>query len=818
MHKILSCILVSVFLFCFSIQRTSAQNLQNISTVNVDDISDAQLTQMLRQAQDAGLSDTQVLQKAAAQGMPENQVRKLQDRISNLRHNGSTTVDTGRYTNQQRLYISADSDTTNNKVLYRHKGPNIFGADLFRNNHIRFEPNLRIATPVNYIIGPDDQLNISVYGKSLVNWRLTVSPDGDINIPGVGILNVAGKSIGQATASITARLRASNYAIGNGTSVQITLGNIRSIKVIMVGQLVRPGTYTLPSLATAFNALYAAGGPNNNGSFRQIEIIRNNRIIRHLDVYDFLTKGDQSNNIVLQDQDIIRVPTYRVRVDMEGQVKVPGLFEVLPGETLQSVLNFAGGFTDSAYTARIVVSQISDQQRRITDVPESDYKNYIPLRGDKYIVSSIINRYENRVIINGAVFKPGEYELENGLTLSQLIIKAAGLKEDAFPDRGILTRLQPDNTTKIIAFNVKDVVKGINDIPLQREDSVYISSIFELRDRYTVAINGEVRIPGTFAYSDSMKVADLIIKAGGLAEGASTKRIEVARRIYNADEKSKAAHIANVFSVNINGDLKPGDADFNLQPFDVVSVYGLPGFEKQRTVKVEGEVLYPGDYTIKEKDEKISDLVKRAGGFTAFADVDGASLKRDNISLLGLEKNKVDINAVTQEQNARYNRLRKTYRDSTDTISQQIRNNYIGINLPKIMQAPGSSADLILEDGDVLRVPKQQQVVRVDGQVLYPSAVVYSNGKSFKGYVYNAGGFGPEALKRGAYVVYPNGSVRGTRKFLFFNSYPPVKPGSQIYVPKRSLRRGLSPTEVVGITSGVASIAAIILGIISLHK
>jgi len=794
--------------------------LQNFSTVNVDDISDAQLTQMLRQAQDAGFSDTQVLQKAAAQGMPENQVRKLQERINNIRHNGRTAVDTSKYVNQQRSYISADTDTTNNRIFYKHKGPNIFGADLFRNNNIRFEPNLRIATPVNYVIGPDDQLNINVYGKSLVNWKLTVSPDGDINIPGVGILNVAGKTIGQATASITARLKANNYAIGNGTSVQITLGNIRSIKVIMVGQLVRPGTYTLPSLATAFNALYAAGGPNINGSFRQIEIIRNNRIIRHLDVYDFLTKGDQSNNITLQDQDIIRVPTYRVRVDMEGQVKVPGLFEVLPGETLQSVLNFAGGFTDSAYTARIVVSQISDQQRRITDVPESDYKNYIPLRGDKYTISSIINRYENRVIINGAVFKPGEYELENGLTLSQLITKAAGLKEDAFPDRGILTRLQPDNTTKVIAFNVKDVAKGINDIPLQREDSVYISSIFELRDRYTVAINGEVRIPGIFAYADSMKVADLIIKAGGLAEGASTKRIEVARRIYNADEQSKTAHIANVFSVNVNGDLKPGDADFTLQPFDVVSVYSLPGFEKQRTVKVEGEVLYPGVYTIKEKDEKISDLVKRAGGFTAFADVDGASLKRDNISLLGLEKNKVDISAVTKEQNERYNRLRKAYRDSTDTTSQsqQIRNNFIGIDMARILKSPGSKIDLILEDGDVLRIPKQQQVVRIDGQVLFPSAVVYNGGRSFKYYIISAGGFSPEALKRGAYVVYPNGSVRGTRKFLFFNNYPEVKPGSQIYVPKKPAPKGNSLQTIIGLTTALASVGAIILGVISLHK
>lgn len=800
------------------VQKSPAQNLQSIATVNVDDLSDAQITQLLKQAQASGLSDAQIIQRATAQGMPENQVRKLQDRIGKLRGNTNSVGDTTQNGSQQRAYAGADGDNNNNTATTGNTGAAIFGADLFRNNNIRFEPNLRIATPVNYVIGPDDQLNINVYGKSLVNWKLTVSPEGDINIPAAGIINVSGKTIGQATEAITARLKANNYAIGNGTSVQITLGNIRSIKVIMVGQLVKPGTYTLPSLATAFNALYAAGGPNDNGSFRQIEIIRNNRIIRRLDVYDFLTKGDQSSNIALQDQDIIRVPTFQVRVDMEGQVKIPGLFEILPGETLQNVINFAGGFSDNAYTARIVVSQISDQQRRITDIPESDFKNYIPLRGDKFTVTPIINRYENRVIINGDVFKPGEYELQNGLTLSQLITKAAGVKEDAFTDRGVITRLQPDNTTRIISFNLKDILNKTTDIPLQREDSVYVYSIFELRDQYTVTVNGEVRTPGTFAYADSMKVADLIVKAGGLSEGASIKRIEVARRIYNSDAQSKSANIANVYSININGDLKPGEADFTLQPFDVVSIYSLPGFEKQRTVRVEGEVLYPGNYTIKEKDEKISDLVTRAGGFTAFADINGASLRRDNISLMGLDKSKIDVNAVNQEQNQRNEHLKKAYRDSTDTTLDQMRNNYIGIDMAQIVKTPGSRNDLILEDGDVLRIPKQQQVVRIDGQVLYPSAVVYGNSKSFKDYIISAGGFSPGALKRGAYIVYPNGAVRGTSKFLFFNSYPQVKPGSEIYVPKKPAPRNNSLQTIIALTTALASISAIILGIVSLNK
>jgi protein involved in polysaccharide export with SLBB domain len=653
----------------------------------------------------------------------------------------------------------------------------------------------------------------------LVNWKLSVSPDGNINIPGVGLLNVSGKTIEQATASIKSKLAANHYAIGHGTTVQVSLGNIRSIKVIIVGEVRKPGTYTLPSLATVFNALYSAGGPNDKGSFRQIEVIRNNRIIRKLDVYDFLVKGEIKDNVSLQDQDIIRVPTYRVRVEMDGQVKTPAIFEVLPGETLQDVIRFAGGFADEAYTAMVKVSQISDQQRRITDVPESDYNNYVPLRGDIYSVEKIINRYENRVTIRGAVFRPGQFELQKGLTLTQLIAKAAGLKEDAFMGVGSITRLKPDNSTEIISFNLGDVInKTAADIPLQREDMVNISSIFDLRDKYIVSIKGGVRHSGKFAYADSMSVEDLIIKAGGFAEGASPKRIEVARRVNDSDPKSKNSKVADVFSIDVDAQLKNGEGSFKLKPFDMVSVYTLPGYEKQRTVKVEGEVLYPGYYTIQKKNEKVSDIIARAGGLSASADVEGGTLKRDNIAILGVDKYKTDTSGIAQERANRIKRLKETYKDSTKNETLAFRNDYVGIDLKTILEKPGTGIDLILEDGDVIGVPKQEQVVRVNGEVLYPSAVVYSKDKTFDGYVYNAGGYSPDALRHGAYVVYPNGTVKGTRKFLFFNNHPAVKPGSEIYVPKKPVRRGLSPTEVIGITTGLASIAAVILGIISLHK
>ncbi len=809
---------------CFGIRKNaSAQTLQNISSINVDDLSDQKLRELLQKAQSSGLSDAELVQQAQNRGMSNSQIQKLQTRIQEIRtKDGGTTTNSAdsNATSRRRLNYKPESiDTTlNQKDIFSILKPKIFGADLFTNKNLSFEPNLKLATPVNYILGPDDQLNINVYGNSLVNWRLDVSPEGNINIPGIGIINVAGKTIENATAIIKSKLAANNYAIGRGTNVQVSLGNIRSIKVIMVGQLEKPGTYTLPSLATVFNALYAAGGPSETGSLRQIQIIRNNHVIRQLDVYDFLVKGDQKGNISLQDQDIIRVPTYRTRVELEGQVKIPALFEVLPGENLQTILDYAGGFTDSAYTARIKVSQISDQQRKLTDVVEADYKNYIPLRGDKYFIQSIINRFENRVTINGAVFRPGEYELQNGMDLLQLIQTAAGLKEDAFTERGTITRLKADNSTEIIAFDVKDVLNKAVTVKLQREDIIEITSIFDLRNKYQITINGSVRKPGVFAFAENLKVEDLILKAGGFAEGASPKRIEVARRINNADPLSKSSKVAEVFSVNVDSQLKLVNIDFVLMPFDIVSIYSLAGYEKQRTVKVEGEVLYPGSYTIQTKNEKISDLLVRSGGLTASADVQGGSLKRNNTAILGIDKNRSDTVAITQERTKRLNRLKRAYKDSTNTNEVQPRNNYVGIDLERILKSPGSKIDLLLEDGDVLRIPKQQQIVRVNGEVLYPSAVVYSQSKSFKAYVLNAGGFSPNAFKKGAYVVYPNGTVKGTRKILFFNNHPSVKPGSEIFVPVKPKSIGNTISAILGFTTGLASLGAIILGIISLHK
>ncbi len=817
---------LSILIVCFLTLSASAQTFS--PNTNVDAYSDAEIKQALQQAQSQGLTDAQIIQRAQSAGMSSAQAQRLQYRISEIRQkDGSNTsmnlgIDTTRQAGRQ--YNSKDNnDTTqvrkqNQVNIFESLIPKIFGADLFRNSKANtFEPSLKIATPVNYILGPDDKLIINVYGNSLANWNLSVSPEGNINIPGAGILKVSGKTIEQATTDITNRLIANNYAIGRGTNVKVTLGDIRSIKVNITGQVVRPGTYTISSLSTVMNALFQAGGPSDVGSFRNIEVIRNSRVIQRMDIYDFLVKDSQKGNITLRDQDIIRVPTYRMRVELKGEAKIPALFEVLPGETLQDVLNFSGGFTDQAYTARIKVDQVDGQQRRITDVFEDEYKTYTPLRGDKYIVERILNRYENRVTIKGAVFRPGDFELQNGLTITQLLKSAGGVREDAFTSRASLVRLNPDNTVSQISFNLDDIKKPGQDIVLQREDVITISSIFDLRGQYKVTIQGEVRKAGDFAYADSMKVADLIVRAGGFTEGASNKRIEVARRVFDSDPRQKDTKVADVFKIDIN-DLKTSDS-FTLKPYDIVSIYSLPGYEMPKMVRIEGEVMYPGPYSIQKKNEKISDLIRRAGGLTASADVDGSSLKRNYDAIISSDKTKIDTAAINRERMDRLKRLKQTYKDSTSTYtdSAQLRNNFVGINLRKVLQKPGINEDLILENGDVLRVPKQQQTVKVNGEVLFPSAVVYKNNKTFRGYVLNAGGFSPSGLKSGSYVVYANGTVKGTRKFLFFNFHPTVKPGSEIFVPKKPIKKD-NFAQIIALTTSVVSLGAIIMGVLSLNN
>ncbi len=795
-------------------------NPQNLNNIRVDELSDDQIRAFMRQAESTGMGDAQLEQIAQARGMRPEEIQKLRKRVEKLKQQDkqktgqadpSKPVQNGRELNYQQdsLTKQKDPETEAEKALLELRSK-IFGADLFRNSKLTFEPNLNMATPKNYVIGPGDEILLDIYGNSEKSYQLKVSPEGNINLEFVGVIPISGLTIEAATSRIRSRMTSiyPGLRLGN-TNLNIAIGNIRSIKVILTGEIVKPGTYTLPSLANVFNALYSSGGPTENGSFRAIELIRGGKRIAVLDIYDFLMRGEMANNLRLQDQDIIRVPVYKSRIEIVGEVKRPGIFELLNEESFTDLLKFAGDFTENAFKSRVKVLKNTDTERKIADITLEQFSNYKPGTGDKFFVDRVLERFANRVSINGAVFRPGQYELEPGISLSALIKKAEGLKEDAFMQRGYITRLKPDNQTELISFDVAGIMNGISpDILLLREDIINISSIFDLKEEYKVSIDGEVRRPGEFDFAENMTLEELILKAGGFKEGASVNRVEVSRRVRNSNILSQSAATAQVFQIDINRDLKLLSVPFVLQPFDIVSVRSATGYEVQKKITIHGEVLYPGTYTILRKDERISDLIKRAGGLTALAYTPGASLKRPGVA---------DSDEVKKEKLETIKRLQSSVADSTNLTNnlQDIgKNENVGISLEKIMTNPGSSYDLIMEEGDVIYVPKELQTIKVSGEVLSPVTIIYENGKNFKAYISESGGFSDRSLKRRSYILYANGSVKSTTKILFFNNYPKVDPGAEIFVPKKVEKRPLSAAEIVGISSGLASLAVIILNLI----
>ncbi len=796
----------------------------NYATMKVDELSDSKILEIIKQAESIGYTnEAQLEQLALARGMKPEEVQKFKARVEKLKQQGltATSSNTSDANNTSRSYEGQTkvSETANDKKRTSNE-PKIFGADLFRNSNITFEPNLRIATPKSYIIGPDDKLIVDLTGDNEKNYNLQVSPEGVINLEYVGRIVVGGLNVEQASSKIRAAMGNTYPALRSGrTNVAVNLGNIRSIKVTITGQVTKSGTYTISSLSTVYNALYFSGGPSVNGSFRNIQVIRNGKIISKIDVYDFITKGIQKNDIRLQDQDVIYIPVFEKRVEMQGEIKEPALFELKNNETLLELINFAGGFSTSAYTAQVKSFQNTDRERRIVDVNLIDFKNYIPKNGDVFIVEKILDRFENRVEILGAVFRPGQYELEKGLTLKSLIAKASGLKEDAFLNRGYINRLNPDNTPSLKSFDLGKIMAGTEaDISLQREDKINISSIFDLRDEYKVTIQGEVREPGVFKFAEGMSIETAIQLAGGFKEGATPNRIDISRRVKNSDVNSTSASTADVITVNIDENLRVVGDPVILKPFDVISIRSSEGYQVQKQVLIEGEVKYPGLYTITTKAERISDLIRRAGGLTPLAYIDGASLKRPGAKKVNpTDKNVIDD---AEEEERKFLNLKRVQESgvkdtlSTDIEQKLIQSDLVGINLTTILAKPLSKQDLIVEDGDVIRVPRQLQIVKVTGEVLNPNNIVYIPGKSFRDYINGAGGFTNKALKQKAFVKYANGSAAAAKKFLFFNNYPRIKPGSEILVPKSADKQPLNAQAWIGIGTAFASLAAIVVSLL----
>ena len=791
---------LSFLLIAFVLIGTFQANAQQTGS-RVDQLSDEQVEQFYSRAQASGLSEAQIEQAAMSQGYTLTDIAKMRQRIVGIR--SQTSRSSGRSfadTSNRRTLPGGLSRRYADSIPYSTRPDTsrrlrVFGASLFENASLSFEPNLRIATPRNYIVGPDDEISIDVSGASSDSFKLRVSPEGTVKVPNIQPIFVSGLTIEQAEQRIIARLRKGGYqglgVPGSGTSANVALTNIRSIRVTLVGEVVRPGTYTISSLGSAFNALYLAGGPNpETGSFRKISIIRGNRVVRTIDLYDFILRADQRDNIRLQDQDVIRVADYDTRVEFTGQVRRPAIFEMLPGETLKNLLSFAGGFGDDAYRASITLRRNTTRERRIVTISEAQIDTFVPQRGDRYFVGRILERYENRVQVAGAVMRPGDYALEPGLeTVRQLISRAEGLSKDAFVNRATIIRERPDQDRENLSFDLGKVMRGeIADIPLLRQDSLTVLSIRDLRENYYIIVEGAVNRPDTVQFVSNMSVADLIALAGGFQEGATPNRIEVARRIRqdSAGVRSTTLDMYQ-FALDRNLQITPLEvapltgvstnmATFRLQPFDIVYVRTSPNYEAQRQVYVSGEILHPGNYAIVSRQERITDLIQRAGGLRPSAYLSGAQYRRGG--------------------------------------------QLIGNDLGNVLNNPGAEENLLLGDGDTLFIPRQSEIVAIQGAVLNPSLVSYKMEYSFEDYITEAGGYTENARVRKAYVVYPNG--RKDRRRSFFqrrfateSGEPRVQPGSVVIIPFKPLETTrLSPVERIGILSVLGTLAATTASII----
>lgn len=680
----------------------------------------------------------------------------------------------------------------------------VFGSSFFDSSSLTFEPNLRIAAPTNYILGPDDELAINVSGYQETNIKTTIGPEGTIFIPQVGVIELSGLRIDDAIARIKSKMAQTAYPSlkSNLSRLTVTLGKIRSIHITAIGAY-KPGNFTVSSLTTVYNALLACGGPGEIGTYRNIEVLRNNKVFTTIDLYQFLTRGDQKGNVILKDGDVINFPVYKKHVSINGQVKRNGKFELKDTETLNDLLFFAGGYTDRAYKASIKVKQNTDIDRKIKDIQKADIAAYIPSNGDEFQVDSILERVENAVNITGAVYRPGEFELTPGITISGLIKRAGGLMENVFTERATLTRTYANGTRENFTFNVTNVLNGsAGDMPLVKRDSITIATGSQFLSDYKVQVLGEVRKPLEYSYKQNLSLKDAIFMAGGFSDASSSYHIEVGRRIIDERTDKNIDTIAKVYELNIDKGLSIENDKFILQPFDIVNVRRNPGYIEQQKVTINGEVNYPGTFVIKSKTERISDLLKRAGGLTPVAYNRGIFLVRNNTV------NNNELQAAAKN-------IQKAIRDTSLKVIEDINktNAKIAVNLQKVLSNPGSVEDYVLQDNDIINVVKLDPLVKLSGEVLSSTKTGYVEGKSMRYYLSQAGGTTERARRSKIYVLYPNGRINRTWNGIagLFRSYPEIEAGSEIVVPKKLETKKLTTGEILGLTSGIVSITTLII-------
>ena len=791
----------------------TAQDLfkgNNLANIKVDQLTDADIAKLKTQLTSQGITIDQAEPMAIAKGMSAAEFAKLKARVGAAAKavgDKKAKVPEARAANESD---TADTENYTQKLPKPLINPLIFGSELYTSVAPSFEPNMSLATPLNYVLGPNDQIAVSVYGVQEYSGDLLVSAEGNVSIPNVGLIRVAGLTIEAATQKIKNIMGSTVYTYlrSGGSKIAVTLSKIRTIKVTIIGAN-RPATYRLSSLATVFNALYVSGGPTAFGTFREIELLRDNKLFKKIDLYRMLLNGDQSDNVGLKDNDVIRIPSYKTRVSIEGQVKRPGIFEVLPNENFANILAFASGFTDTAYQASVKVFAQTNKERQIKDLQDAQYNTYQPQTGDLFVVSKLLNRFSNRVKIAGAVYRPDVFELTSNLKVADLIRRADGLTEDAYTGRAQIIRLQEDLTRSVVSFDVAKALNGDanNNILLNREDQVVITSKLDLRDSLNVSIQGEIRKPGSFEFTQGLTLKDLILQAGGFTD-AAFKSIEIARLIKRDSIEQKDFRAAEIISTEIDGDISTAAASIKLTPFDVVTVKRKAGYTLPESVRISGQVQYPGPYALSARNERVSAILKRAGGYTADAFIGGAYLVHNKTA----EEKKKEEEAIERAQ--------KILKDSSgiEELEKEKTVSFIKVplNLKGILNNPGSEEDIVLKVGDEIFIPKYDGQIKIGGAVLLTTQVPYSKNNSFDNYITAAGGYSADAIKRKAYIVYANGEAARSSKFLFFTTRPKVKPGSEIIVPKKAEGKKVSTGELIGISSSIASLAGLIIALLRL--
>lgn len=850
--KLMRFLLISFCFFLFS-TTVNAQNLlsaKDLSTIKVEALTDTEIGQIQAQLKQAGVSIDQVEQQALAKGMSASEFAKLKARLSSTKATGASNKSpiTKKTPNKSgandKVKDSVDSYFIENKV-----NPLIYGSELFNQTANGFASNQNMATPLNYEIGPNDVLKLVVYGVQEYSADLDVSKEGRIHVDNVGQIKVGGLTIEAASERIKLQMARTAYpSIRTGESkIALAVGDIRTIHVTVIGAN-KSGNYNVSSLSNILTVLTEAGGPSVIGSYRTIELIRNNQVHKTIDLYRFMQNGDQSQNIGLKDNDVVRVPAYKNRIEIKGQVKRPGIFELEGNENFNQYLQYAGGFDDTAYTAWVKIIQKNDKEKAVKDLAATEFASYQPKGGDIINISKILDRFQNRVKLSGAIFRPDVYQLTPGMRIADLVARADGIREDAFTGRAQLIRLKPNLLKELISINLgKALQKDANEnILLQREDELYINSILDLRDSLTIDLLGEVRSQGRFNYVDSMTVKDLILMAGGFTYAAN-KQIEVARLVQHG-EKVTDNQVATILKTEINGDLSfnTGQQNFVLQPLDVVTITKKVGFTKPEVVSITGQVQSVGKYTLSTRVERVSEIVKRAGGLIGDSYGEGAYIRRSrfNIDSLKSDESKTTIEEAYNkkfkaQQEAEKESLlkaavantstttitdpsiqKKKLRDTLDMLYKDLEADYyqIAIDLNKIMVKPGSEFDLVLRDKDEIVIPKMDNRVKISGGVLRPTNIVYREGLTIRECISAAGGISEYAKRSRAYVIYANGKSNKTRHFGLFRVNPIIRPGSEVVLPETNEKQDKPMTTLIQFTTILAQIASVMATLAILNK